>query len=97
MRPPLSNPVRRVLLVRTAEYAGLAALAAVAGGSTPAAAKAAKSEFMYQDHRHEGKGCGECRFFSPESDHPQVGSCSIVEGAISREGWCMAFSAKLIV
>jgi len=90
------NPARRGFIARAAGIAGMAALAAAAGRSPPAAAKAAKSEFLYQDHRHEGKSCGQCKFFTPGDGRQDVGSCAIVEGAISRDGWCMAFAPRVL-
>ena len=96
MHPRPLNLARRALLGRIAEVAGLAALMAVAGRSTPAAAKAAKSDFMYQDHRHDGKSCGQCKFFSPDGPNSDSGSCSIVAGSISRDGWCAAFAPKVL-
>jgi hypothetical protein len=92
MPPRRLNLARRSFLVSSTEIAGLATLTAVAGRSAPAAAKAAKSDFMYQDHRHDGKSCGQCKFFSPDAPNRDIGSCSIVAGTISREGWCAAFA-----
>jgi hypothetical protein len=92
MHPRPLNLARRSFLVRGVEMAGLATLTAVAGRSAPAAAKAAKSDFMYQDHQHDGKSCAQCKFFSPDRTIAASGSCSIVAGAISPHGWCAAFA-----
>src|SRR5262249_10876079 len=81
---------RRVVVLAPVALALLFAI----GRSTPAAAKAAKSDFMYQDHAHDGKSCSQCKFFSPDKQNPDVGSCSIVEGSISSKGWCMAFTLQ---
>lgn len=96
MRPDHLNPARRALLMRSAEVTGLVVLTAVVGGSRPAAAKASKSDFMYQDHGHDGKTCGQCKFFSPDGTLSDSGSCSIVAGTISRGGWCAAFATKVL-
>ncbi len=96
MRPAPFDPTRRALLARTAEIATLTLATAALGSSTPAAAKAAKSEFMYQNHRHDGRGCGDCKFFAPDAADPARGSCAIVEGAVSREGWCTAFVPRVL-
>jgi hypothetical protein len=96
MQPLPLNHARRALLAGALEVAGLLALAAAAGGSRPAEAKAAKSDFMYQDHRHEGKSCGECKFFVPDGPYRDLGSCSIIDGTVSRDGWCIAFSPKIL-
>jgi hypothetical protein len=88
------NQARRTLLMRSAEMAGLVALAAVTGRSTTATAKATKGDFMYQDHQHDGKNCGQCKFFSPRDPSTNIGSCLVIEGTVSREGWCAAFVLK---
>ncbi|HSQ80390.1 MAG TPA: high-potential iron-sulfur protein [Casimicrobiaceae bacterium] len=90
------DPSRRALLVKSAKLFALAALAADVGRIRPAAAKAAKGDFMYQDHQHDGKSCSECKFFSPDRQSPGIGSCSVVAGVISRDGWCEAFSPKVV-
>jgi High potential iron-sulfur protein len=94
MRNAQWNPARRIWLARGAGLAGCAGLLAMAGHATPAAAKAAKSDFMYQDHQRNGTSCGHCKFFLPNGPVTNVGSCVIVEGTISRAGWCAAFAAK---
>jgi hypothetical protein len=95
MHPRQWNPARRAVLIRSIGVAGIA-LAATVGTSRHAAAKSAKSDFMYQDHEHDGKSCGQCKFFSPDAPNSDHGSCSIVEGAISRNGWCTAFASKVL-
>ncbi|MGE5088451.1 MAG: high-potential iron-sulfur protein [Candidatus Levyibacteriota bacterium] len=96
MRECQFDPVRRALLVESGKVAGLVCLAAAAGRSGPATAKAAKADFMYQDHQHDGKSCSQCRFFAPDARTPGVGTCSVVAGVISRNGWCAAFSPKAL-
>jgi High potential iron-sulfur protein len=96
MRHDPSNQSRRVLLARSAKMVGVVALATVFGRSTPAIAKAAKSEFMYQDHPHDSKSCSQCRFYVPTGPNSDAGSCSIVDGPISQSGWCNAFTPKIV-
>ena len=94
----LSAPVdagRRRIVVRGARLIGLVFATSVAGVRTGAAAKASKSELMYQDHRHDGKGCGDCKFFTPALPGGEVGQCSVVEGQIRRDGWCLAFAPNV--
>ena len=95
MRPSPLNPARRSFLVSGAQVAGLATITILTGRSGPAAAKAAKSDFMYQDHQHDGKSCAQCKFFSLDGARSGNGSCSIVAGVISPEGWCAAFAPKV--
>jgi len=97
MRPAPLNQARRLLLVRSAEAAGLVALTAVVGNISSAATKAAKGDFMYQDHGHDGKTCGQCRFYSSDGAKQEVGTCSVIDGVISRNGWCAAFAPKILI
>ena len=87
------DPARRRIVVRGARIVGLVVATTVAGVGTCTAAKASKSELMYQDHRHDGKGCGDCKFFSQTTSAGDVGQCSVVDGPVRRGGWCLAFSA----
>lgn len=59
------------------------------------AQKTAKSDMHYQDHPEDGKRCADCKQFIPPSDgRASQGSCRIVEGTISQNGWCSAFTPK---
>lgn len=49
--------------------------------------KLSKAEAKYQDHPQGSEQCGKCHHFAPP------GSCKVVEGAISPNGWCTHFSA----
>jgi hypothetical protein len=76
-------------------------LISVAAGSleclprTVFAGKAAKSDFHYQDHPNEGQRCADCTQFTPSSQaQDAAGTCRIVEGTVSADGWCMAFTKK---
>ena len=59
-----------------------------------AAAKSTKAALSYQDHASDGKRCADCKYFSAASADASTGTCAIVEGAIDRNGWCMAFSPR---
>ena len=83
---------RRLLLKRGTDVVTLTIAAVLVGNSRPAAGKATKSEFGYREQGHGGKTCGQCKFFSSADPRQPLGSCSIVEGAISRDGWCTAFA-----
>ena len=82
---------RRRIVVRGARFIGIVVAMTVADVGKCVAAKASKSELMYQDHRHDGKGCGDCKFFTPAAPAGEVGQCAVVEGQIRRDGWCLAF------
>ena len=81
---------RRRIVVRGARIVGIVAVTTITGACL--ASKASKSELMYQDHRHDGKGCGDCKFFSPTTSADDTGQCSVVDGVVKRDGWCLAFS-----
>lgn len=74
----------------------LPALAAVvAATASPAqAAKGSQAQYKYQTKPNSGKKCSSCTFFIPGKSATANGSCKIVEGTISPNGWCIAYSAK---
>ena len=74
--------------------AGGSLFALSAGMRSAAAQKSSKASLLYQDHPHEGKHCGECKYFSAVSDASGAGTCALVEGPVQRDGWCMAFSPR---
>jgi hypothetical protein len=78
--------------------AGAVILPALAGlllaQTTPAEAKASKAQFKYQGTPNSGHKCSQCRFFVKGSSASANGTCSIVDGSISPNGWCTAFAAK---
>ena len=90
MGSPLSSPPRRRFVARIA--AGMTSVVMLSVART-ASAKAQKSEFAYQDRPHEAQRCASCRFFSPP-EQGTSGTCAIVAGDISENGWCMAYSPK---
>ena len=56
------------------------------------AGKSDKADFMYQDKPKGNASCATCKLFvvTPSGS----GECAVVEGSISRNGWCMAYSAR---
>lgn len=63
------------------------------GAQRAAAQKSSKGALLYQDHPHDGRRCGECKYFAVTPD-ANAGTCAVVEGAVDRNGWCMAFSPR---
>jgi hypothetical protein len=62
---------------------------ALAMGTSVADAADNKKQFHYQDKPGPGgKKCGGCRFFKAPN------ACSIVQGTISPNGWCIAWAKK---
>jgi hypothetical protein len=58
----------------------------------PVAAKISKGEVFYRDSPKEGNSCAVCRLFTP--GEAGTGTCAVVEGPVSANGWCMAFAAR---
>jgi len=85
---------RREALREGLKIAGVTIAVLTVGASESAMAKASKSEVMYQDHRHEGKGCAECKSFIPAGANGGGATCALVEGAISPDGWCTAYMPR---
>ena len=83
---------------RQAFIGGAILLPALCGAlSAPALAdgnKASKDSMHYQTSPNGNKQCSGCQFFIPASDPKSDGTCKIVEGSISPNGYCMAFAAK---
>src|SRR5271165_2041967 len=85
-------------LSRRAFMGGVIVLPALAGmvlaGTTAAQAKGSQAQFKYQSTPNGGKKCSQCSFFIAGSDAKANGTCKIVDGSISPNGWCTAFAAK---
>jgi hypothetical protein len=86
---------RRMLKQATTTLAALAAIPIFMVSSRAYASLAAKSDFHYQDHPKDGKKCADCAAFLPSSPNAGIdGTCRVISGAISPNGWCMAFTSK---
>jgi hypothetical protein len=94
MKETKISTARRTMLGRSAGLLGGLVLPLILEANRPAAAKAAKGDFLYQNRPHEGKDCGSCKFFSPDNNGANTGSCALVEGVVHRQGWCLAYSPK---
>lgn len=70
----------------------LPAFAAVA--TTAASAGSPKSAVQYQDKPKDGHACSGCKFFKAGKTAKANGTCSVVSGSISPNGWCVAWSKK---
>ncbi|MCB1949341.1 MAG: high-potential iron-sulfur protein [Burkholderiales bacterium] len=58
------------------------------------AAKAPKTVVKYQDNPNRNEKCSNCMQFIPGKTPQANGECKIVEGRISPEGWCTAYTPK---
>lgn len=68
--------------------------AAVASVAAPAQAKASQASFKYQNTPKGSAKCSGCKLFIAGPSKTANGSCKVVDGTISPNGWCIAFSAK---
>jgi len=85
---------RRLLGQAAAALPALLALPLLARPSTARAGGGSKEDFHYQDHPNETRRCANCVQFIPPVAEQQLGSCQIIAGPISPDGWCMAFTPK---
>ena len=58
------------------------------------AGKLAKADVKYQDKPNAGKDCDDCLQFIPGATPTANGTCKVVEGVISPNGYCAAFTPK---
>ena len=66
----------------------LAAAALAWPGASRAQQKMSKEAAQYQNSPKGNQRCADCRFFI------EGGSCRLVEGEISPDGWCTLFQPK---
>lgn len=66
----------------------------LAGAASADASKASQAQMHYQTTPNNGMRCGLCKFFIPGQDAQSNGTCQIVDGSISPNGYCMAYTAK---
>lgn len=91
--PKAQNAVpRRSFLGALVVLPGLAGL--LTARVSADASKAQKSAMHYQSTPNGSMQCSGCKFFIPGSDPKGDGTCQVVDGAISPNGYCMAYSAK---
>lgn len=70
-------------------FAALRAEAEAAATTDPKVAQ-------YQTHPNAGKKCSGCSLYIPAKSNPMktAGTCKIVKGKISPNGWCKFYSPK---
>jgi len=77
---------------------GVVVLPALAGlvltQTATAEAKGSQAQFKYQNTPKNGQKCSQCKFFIKGSSATANGSCSLVAGTISPNGWCIAYAKK---
>jgi len=87
-----TNISRRTLLKGAAVLTGMALVSALTGKAL--AAKSAKAAMQYQDKPKGDQKCSNCTLFVPDKTATANGTCQVVEGSISPQGWCTAYVKK---
>lgn len=85
---------RRLLKHAAATVPAVVVLRLLGSRGAAHAGTASKEDFHYQDHPNDGKRCAGCTAFHPPPSGQAFGTCNIVAGPVSPDGWCMAFSSK---
>ena len=60
----------------------------------PFAEKSTKASVSYQDKPKGDMKCSNCNFFVPGKTSTAEGTCQIVEGSISPQGYCTLYVKK---
>jgi hypothetical protein len=81
---------RRIMLKRIAVLAA----APWAARSALAQSKATKQAMQYQEQPKNGQRCDTCLQFVAGPKPNSAGTCKVVEGPISPNGWCIAYVKK---
>lgn len=89
----MKHPSRKEVLTQLIVLPALAGLA-VMGATSTAEAKGSKAQFKYQAKPHGSQKCSGCALYVPGKSKSANGSCKIVDGSISPNGWCTAYSKK---
>lgn len=84
---------RRVMLRSLLAFSGVAA-GTLLLGHPARAQKASKEAMQYQEQPKNGQKCSGCSLFIPGESASSKGTCQVVEGDISPEGWCVSFTPK---
>lgn len=92
MKNSASGITRRAFVSNAVVLPALAGL--LLAETTSAEAKGSKAQFKYQGTPNNGHKCSQCTFYIAGSSPKANGTCKIVDGSISPNGWCTAFSAK---
>lgn len=84
------KPTRRIVLKNLAVLAAAPLLA----NSARAQAKATKQAMQYQEQPKNGQRCDTCMHFVAGAKQGAMGTCKVVDGPISPNGWCVAYVKK---
>ncbi len=66
--------------------------AMLAAATQPALAKAKKVAVRYQDEPKSDRNCLQCRHYIAAATAGAAGTCKLVDGEISPNGWCAVWA-----
>ncbi len=92
MNDVLDKEISRRSLLKGA--VGITGFALASALTAKAQGKATKAAMQYQDKPKDGQKCSDCRFFTAGKTSTANGTCQVVEGSISPQGWCTAYAKK---
>ena len=85
-------------LTRRKFFGSAIILPALAGflsaGARAQGSKTSQASMRYQTSPNGSMQCSGCKFFIPGQDAKSNGTCQIVDGSISPNGYCMAYTSK---
>src|SRR4051812_34158663 len=90
----LETRMRRSLLKRAALLVTGLAATPLMQTIARAAEKLQKATVNYQDKPKNSKDCDDCMHFVAGATSDAIGTCKVVDGAISPHGYCSAFTPK---
>ena len=90
----MKNSSRRSFLKAATLLAGMAAIPVTFMSQEAFAAKMAKASMQYQGMPKGTAECSTCAQYIPGKSAKADGTCKLVDGPISPNGWCLAYSAK---
>jgi hypothetical protein len=88
------NGATRREVFKTGILGAVGAVAATAILTMPAQAKMAQKAAMYQPKPHGSQSCKNCGRFIAGKPATADGTCTIVDGAVSPQGWCAMYVPK---
>jgi High potential iron-sulfur protein len=84
---------RAMLRAGSALLASFATIPLIVWSTADRVAKAYRVALRYQDQPKDGKICADCWAYVARPNRAE-GDCNAVDGPISANGWCTAFSPK---
>jgi hypothetical protein len=95
---PATEPPTETVAATEAEAApgvpdSYATATAIGGSERDPDSLSSQEVVQYQPEPNEGEQCSNCQYYIPDKNSDGVGACSIVEGTIDPEAWCVSFVA----